>query len=88
MTTFNPDLLPANADPEGSTRYENVDIYHEQIECRRERTEFYDDIANANRFIIADYSPQYNGYECRYFKGTVLKETNGYSWWKNIYQGE
>ena len=89
MTIFNPDLLSANADPEGSTRYENVDIYHERIECRREHTEFFDGISSANRFIIADYSPCYDGYECRCFKGTVLREKDGqYSWWKNIYQGE
>ena len=85
MTAFNPNLLSENADPEGSARYENVNIYHERIECHRERTEFYDDIANANRFIIADYSPQYAGYECRCFKGIVLREANGqYSWWKTL----
>ena len=85
MTAFNPNLLSENADPEGSTRYENVNIINERIECHREHTEFYDGISSANRLVIADYSPCYDGFESRCFKGTVLREADGtYSWWKNL----
>lgn len=81
MTMFNPDLLPETADPEGSARYGNVSIFHEKIECKHDTTTFYDDIAKTNTFIIEDKSPQYKGYECSIFKGTVIKEANGsYHW--------
>ena len=84
---FHPDLLPDTADPEGSVRYGNVNICHEKIECKHEDTTFYDDIAKTNTFIIDDKSPQYRGYECCIFKGTVIKEANGsYHWWKSIDQ--
>lgn len=87
MTMFNPDLLPEAADPEGSVRYGNVSIFHEKIECKHDTTTFYDDIAKTNTFIIEDKSPQYKGYECSIFKGTVIKEANGsYHWWKSIDQ--
>ena len=87
---FHPDLLPKSADPEGSERFENVTIYHEQIECHHTETIFYDDIEKNNRFIIEDLSPDYKGYEVHIFKGTVLKGTvlkehNEYSWWHNIH---
>lgn len=85
MMCFHPDLLPKSADPQGSERFENVTIYHEQIECRHTETIFYDDIEKNNRFIIEDYSPEYTGYEVHMFKGTVLKEHNEYSWWHNIH---
>ena len=85
MTMFDLNLLLETTIPEGSVRYENVDICHERIECHFEHIEFYNDIENANCFIIADYSPQHKGYECSIFKGTVIKETNGsYYWWKSI----
>ena len=82
---FHPDILPESSDPEGSERFENVTIYHEQIECHHEMTTFYNDIENNNRFIIESYSPEYSGYQCHMFKGTVLKERDGYSWWHNIH---
>ena len=86
---FNPNLLNEKADPEESTRFENVVIQHTQIYDDFEHTDFFDMIETLNRFIIADYSPYYDGYECRCFKGTVLREKDGqYSWWKNIYQGD
>ena len=86
---FNPDLLPDSADPEVSTRYGNVNIIHELIESDNESIKFYDNICKDYTFIIEDESPQYNGYECHVFKGTVLKEADGrYSWWKNLKQGD
>ena len=52
-------------------------------------TQFYDEIQNANRLIIEEHSPEYNGYMAHEFTGTVLKEANGdYSWWRNLKQGE
>lgn len=75
--------IPEFADPEGSIRYCNVDIMHEQIECKHNEVTFYDNICKDNTFIIEDKSPDYSGYQCRYFKGYVLKEKDGdYSWWK------
>lgn len=86
---FNPDLLPESADPQLSTRYGNVNIVHEQIEDKKENTTFYDNISDNYTFIIEDKSPEYNGYICHYFKGTVIKEADGtYSWFKNIKQGD
>lgn len=82
---FNPNILPESADPEFSTRYGNVNIVHEQIECRFDETNFYDNIAEKNMFIVEDKSPDYSGYECHIFKGEVIKEADGgYSWWKSI----
>lgn len=82
---FAMDLLPETADPEGSIRYSNVKICHEQIECRHSKVCWFDDIAKNNVFIIQDQSPKYKGYEVHMFKGTVLRERNGqYSWWRNI----
>lgn len=84
---FNPNLLDESADPEGSIRFENVDIQHTQIQCNFEHTEFFDMIETLNRFTIADYSPEYDGIESHVFTGTVLKESDGsYSWFKNIKQ--
>ena len=87
MTVYNPDLLPNTADPQGSTRYGNVNIIHEQIECHHEETTFYDDICKTNTFIIEEKSPQFEGYESHIFKGTVIKESDGsYHWWRSIDQ--
>lgn len=89
MILYNPDLLNPNSDPEGSERFENVNIVHEKIERCKEEVIWFDDIENTNTFIIQDCSPQYEGYEAHIFKGTVIKERNGeYSWWKNINQGQ
>ena len=85
LVCFHPALLPESADPQDSERFENVTIYHEYIECHHEETNYYDDIENNNRFIIEEHSPDYIGYECHVFEGTVLKEHNGYSWWHNIH---
>lgn len=82
---FNPDILPESADPEYSTRYGNVSIVHEKIECCHNEITFYDNISKDNTFIIEDKSPEYDGYECHVFKGEVIKEVNGgYSWWKSM----
>lgn len=82
---FHPDLLPESADPVMSTRYGNVNIVHEKIECCYNQTMFYDNICESNTFIIEDKSPEYEGYECHIFKGEVVKEADGgYSWWKSI----
>ena len=86
---YHPSLLPKTADPEGSIRYTDVNIYHEQIECKHDEVHWFDDIKNNNVFIIQDQSPEYKGYEVHMFKGTVLKEKNGqYSWWRNIIKEE
>ena len=86
---FNPDLLPESADPEVSTRYSNVNIIHELIESGNESVTFYDNISQNYTFIIEDKSPEYSDYICHYFKGTVIRESNGtYSWWRNIKQGD
>ena len=83
--TYHPDLLPETADPIDSTRYCNVKIVLEQIESNKYETTYYNSIVENNTFIIEDKSPDYKGYECRCFRGTVLKESNGsYSWWKSI----
>ena len=83
--TLHPDLLPDTADPKGSTRYGNVKIVLEQIESNKYETTYYNNIAENNTFIIEDKSPEYKGYECRFFKGTIVKEADGsYSWWKSI----
>ena len=54
---FNPDILSESADPQGSTRYCNVNIIHEQIECKHTSVTYYDDIAESNTFIVEDKSP-------------------------------
>lgn len=82
---YNPNILPESADPQGSTRYGNVNIIHEQIECKHSSVAYYDNIAESNTFIIEDKSPKFEGYETRIFKGVVVKENNGtYSWWRSI----
>ena len=89
MTWCNPDLLTQRSDPQGSIRYENVTIIHEMIECQFEYAKFYDNIRNANLFIIEEYSPEFEGYLVHEFTGTVLREANGeFSWWRNLKQGE
>lgn len=83
--TLHPDLLPETADPIGSIRYGNVRIVLEQIENNKYETTYYNSIAENNTFIIEDKSPEYKGYECSFFKGTIIKEADGsYSWWKSI----
>ena len=85
MTLFNPNLLSENSDPEGSTRHKGVDITLLRIECTFEQTLYKNEIAEENRFVIADYSPKHTGLKKETFKGTVVEETNGaYSWWRNI----
>lgn len=87
--TVNPSLLPESADPRGSTRYKNVAICHEMIECKLNDTTFYNDIEDNNTFIIEDKSPEYEGYTCHIFEGTVIKEANGtYGWWRDVEQGD
>ena len=86
MTWFNPNLLPESADPEGSTRYENVTIIHMIVPCRDSGTTMQ--LLNDDQlFVIYDCSPEYSktSYEC--FRGTVLEDANGsYSWWRSIDQ--
>ena len=89
MMLFNPNLLNEKADPEESTRFENVVIQLTQIHGDFEHTEFFDMIETQNHFTIADYSPKFNNTESKVFMGTVLKESNNtYSWWRNIKQGD
>ena len=85
MIFYQPSILPETFDPEGSIRYENVNITLEEIPEAFEETKFYDDIENKNRFIIEQHSPSFREYQARMFKGTVLHEQNdNYSWWRNV----
>jgi len=86
MTMFNPDLLPETADPEGSVRYEDVNILLLIIPCRETGVlcQWHKD---NNMFIIYDCSPEYVSQAVDAFKGTLLVEANGsYSWWRSIIQ--
>lgn len=83
---FHPDLLPKSADPQGSIRYENVNIVRIVIPCKEKGilTQFYKE---DKLFIIYDCSPDYSSQDIESFKGTVLEEPNSnYSWWKSIKQ--
>lgn len=88
MTMFHPDLLPQSADPEGSKRYENVEIMHifipnKSLDCINH---WYEEL---KLFVIYDYSPENSDHAIIRFKGTVLEESDGtYSWWRNIQQGD
>jgi hypothetical protein len=84
MTWFNPNLLPESADPEGSTRYENVTIIHMIVPCRDSGTTMQ--LLNDDQlFVIYDCSPEYSKTALNTYKGTVIAESNGsYSWWKSI----
>jgi hypothetical protein len=84
---FHPDLLPKSADPQGSIRYENVNIVRIIIPCKEKDilVQFYKE---DKLFIIYDCSPEYGNQAIESFKGTVLEEPNSnYSWWKSIEQG-
>lgn len=86
MTMFNPNLLSETADPEGSVRYEDVNIVRLLIPCREEGTliQFY---KNDNYFVIYDCSPEYGNQAVESFTGTVIEEANGtHSWWRSIDQ--
>lgn len=83
---FHPDLLPKSADPQGSIRYENVNIVRMVIPCKEKGilTQF---CKEDKLFIIYDCSPSYDNQAVESFKGIVLKEANNhYSWWKSIEQ--
>ena len=81
MITYHPDILPATADPQGSARFDCT-IIHEQIHGES-RVTYYEDFQNG-RFIIEDCQPEYDGYEAHVFAGVVLREPDGYSWWRKI----
>ena len=86
MIFIHPDLLPKSADPQGSIRYENVNIVRIVIPCKEKGilTQFYKE---DKLFIIYDCSPDYSSQDIESFKGTVLEEPNSnYSWWKSIKQ--
>lgn len=86
MMMLHPDLLPETADPQGSTRYENVNIVRLLIPCREEGTltQFY---KNNNYFVVYDCSPEYDNQAIESFTGTVIEEANGtHSWWRSIDQ--
>lgn len=87
MMCFHPDLLPKTADPVGSVRYENVNIVRLLMPCKKEGTltQFYKD---DSLFVIYDCSPEYGNQAVESFKGTVLEEADGYSWWRNIINKE
>ena len=86
MTTMHLDMLSKVADPEGSTRFENVHIVLEQIPADFDDTMFYNDIEKNNNLIVEDYGTEYEEYEAHMFIGTVVIEKNGnYSWWRRLY---
>ena len=83
---LHPDLLPDTTDPEGSVRFENVDIMHLYIPADADNciNHWYEKL---NLFVVYDYSPTYTEHIIARFRGTVLEEANStYSWWKNIIQ--
>ena len=83
---LHPDLLPETADPQGSVRYENVNIVRLLIPCKEEGTltQFYKD---DNYFVVYDCSPEYGNTSHECFTGTVIEEANGtHSWWRSINQ--
>jgi hypothetical protein len=83
---FNPNLLSETADPEGSVRYEDVNMLLLIIPCRETGVlcQWYKE---DNIFIIYDCSPEYGNQAVDSFKGTLLVEANGsYSWWRSIDQ--
>ena len=86
MTVFHLDLLPETADPEGSVRYEGVNILLLIIPCRETGVlcQWYKD---DNTFIIYDCSPEYGNQAVDSFKGALLVGADGsYSWWRSIIQ--
>lgn len=85
MITYSPALLSTTADPEGSVRYENIQIIHEQIPSNINQTSFYNVITEHNAFIVEELGTEFLQYQAHIFKGTVLQEQSGeYSWWRNI----
>lgn len=83
---LHPDLLPETADPQGSVRYENVNIVRLLIPCKEEGalTQFY---KNDNYFVVYDCSPEYGNQVIESFTGVVIEEANGtHSWWRSIDQ--
>lgn len=83
---LHPDLLPETADPQGSVRYENINIVRLLIPCKEEGviTQFY---KNDNYFVVYDCSPKYSNQAVESFTGTVIEEANGtHSWWQSIVQ--
>lgn len=83
---LHPDLLPETADPQGSVRYEDVNIVRLLIPCKEEETltQFY---KNDNYFVVYDCSQEYGNQAIESFTGTVIEETNGtHSWWRSIVQ--
>lgn len=80
---FNPALLPPSADPEGSTRHK-VTIYHEKIPYDHFKVEFYDDIISG-RFVVSEYSDEFESYSVEVGQGIVLREKNNqYTWWFDL----
>lgn len=84
MNWCNPDLLP-DADPVGSTRYENVLIIHTKIPCPRDSVIMGFD-ETKKTFYVCDHSPEHVRLKQRAFCGTVLKEEGEYSWWRSLKQ--
>lgn len=84
MIAYQLSVLPKTADPEGSTRYENINIILEEIPDDFIDVTFYDDLEHS-RFIIEEHHMDFKEYRARMFKGTVIKEANGnYGWWRNL----
>lgn len=85
---FHPDLLPANADPQGSVRYENVDILHITMPCKHIKT-ISGFTPDKDMFVVCDYTPDCTIWNHRFFKGTIIVEADGsYSWWRSLIDAE
>lgn len=78
---FHPDLLPESADPAGSERFSDIQIVRLEIPCREYGV--FEQL-HTNLFVIYVCSPEFTETKYDYFKGTVLKEINGFSWWRSI----
>ena len=80
---FHPALLPPTADPEGSTRHKAI-IYHEKIPSDHFKVEFYDDLNNS-KFVVSEYSDEFDHYSFEAGQGIVLRERNKqYTWWYDL----
>lgn len=80
---FLPQLLPEDADPEGSVRYKCY-IIHEQIRTDSAYSlKHYNGIREKNTFIVEEKSKEFKkAYNVRLGKGTVVRHADGsYAWW-------
>lgn len=79
--TFHPSILSECADPENSTRH-NAIIILEKIPTSYNKVEYYNNLSIDKKFLIRDFSNEYNKYSIEIGQGVVLIEKNNkFSWW-------